>query len=110
MAKVKTERSAKKCRPALNPDAREKQLISRAMDLAEQQLIDGTASSQIIAHFLKRGSMKEQLEMERLREENRLLKAKTEAIESGKDIKELYENAIKAMQMYSGHGEDNEEY
>jgi hypothetical protein len=91
-------------RPALNPETREGQLISLAVDLAEQHLRDGTASSQVITHYLKLGSTKERLEKEKLIEENKLLRAKTEAIESSKDMKKLYEEAIEAMRRYGGHG------
>lgn len=106
---------AKKIRPALTPEAREKQLIALAIDRAEEQLLDGTASSQVITHFLKLGSMKSNLEKEKLELENDLIKAKTEAIESQKRTEELYEEAIKAMKVYSGNGgaddyEDYEEY
>ena len=65
--------SNRKVRPALNPEARENQLIALAVDLVEQRLLDGTASSQETTHFLKLGSMKNQLEMEKLREENTAL-------------------------------------
>lgn len=110
MTKVKTSEPVKKIRPALTPEARENQMISLAVDLAEKQLQEGTASSQVITHYLKLGSMRERLEREKLEEENKLLRARTKAIEEGADIKELYENAIKAMQRYSGHGDDDEEY
>lgn len=97
-------------RPAMTPEAREKQIIADAMDLAEKQIREGTASSQVITHFLKLGSMREKLERERLIEENKLLKAKTQAIESERDNKQLYAEAIKAMRKYSGNGdvEDDE--
>lgn len=98
-----------KRRPALTPEAREKQIISDAMDLAEKQIREGTASSQVITHFLKLGSMREKLERERLEEENKLLRAKTEAIESEKDNKALYIKAIKAMRQYSGQGDMDED-
>lgn len=106
-AKVKSSSgSTRKMRPALTPEARELQMISLAVDLAEQQLRDGTASSQVITHYLKLGSSKEKLERERLEEENKLLRAKTEALKSQERIEEIYGNAIKAMQKYSGHGGD----
>lgn len=109
MAKVKTTGEIRKVRPALTPEARENQLISAAVDLAEKQLLEGTASSQVITHYLKLGSTRERLEREKLAEENKLLRAKTKAIEEAADMKELYENAIKAMQRYSGHGGDEDE-
>jgi hypothetical protein len=100
---------SRKMRPALSPEARENQLISLAVDLAEQQLRDGTASSQVISHFLKLGSTKEQLEREKLMEENKLLRAKTKAIEESKELKELYADALKAMRVYSGEGGPDDE-
>lgn len=99
----------RKIRPATNPEAREKQLIALAVDLVEQRLLDGTASSQETTHFLKLGSMKNRLEMEKLQEENRLLQAKTEAMQSAKRVEELYSEAISAMRRYSGNG-DSDEY
>lgn len=100
----------RKMRPALTPEARENQMIALAVDLVEQRLLDGTASSQETTHFLKLGSMKNRLEMEKLQEENRLLKARTEALQSAKRVEELYSEAIKAMRRYSGQGGDDDEY
>lgn len=103
---------AKRRRPSLTPEGREGQLIALAVDLAEQQLIEGTASSQVITHYLKLGSSKSNLEKEKLALENELTKAKTEAIQSQKRMEELYINAIKAMKEYSGNGgsDYDEEY
>lgn len=101
--------SSRRLRPALSPEARENQLISLAVDLAEKQLQEGTASSQVITHYLKLGSTRERLERERLAEENKLLRAKTEALESAKEIKALYEDAIKAFRNYNGQGDDDYE-
>ena len=111
MPKVKTTGSKDtqtKSRPALTPDAREKQMIALAVDVAEKQLREGTASSQVITHYLKLGSMREKLERERLEEENKLLRAKTKAIEDAADMKELYEEAIKSMQIYQGKGDPSD--
>ena len=113
MAKIKKANSAnstRKIRPALTPEARENQMIALAVDLVEQRLLDGTASSQETPLFLKLGSMKNRLEMEKLQEENRLLKARTEALQSAKRVEELYSEAIKAMRRYSGQGSDDDEY
>lgn len=99
-----------KLKPALTPDAREKQLISLAVDLAEQQLRDGTASSQVISHYLKLGSSKERTEQEIRELEKELIKAKTDALQSQKRMDELYADAIKAMKRYGGQGEPDEEY
>lgn len=99
---------AKKRRTAITPEARENQMISYAMDLAEQQILDGTASSQVITHFLKLGTEKERLEREKLKQENELLKAKTYAMESSEEMKQMYEEAIKAMRTYSGNGDPDD--
>lgn len=96
-------------RPALTPEARENQMISLAVDLAEQQLRDGTASSQVITHFLKLGSSKERIEKEILEKQKDLVTAKTESIRSQKRSEEVYLNAIEAFKRYSGHG-DSDEY
>lgn len=100
----------KKIRPALTPDSREQQLASLAMDLVEQRLLDGTASSQETTHFLKLVSSKARLEKEYLEKQNKLMTAKTEALESAKRVEELYGEAIKAMRRYSGHGDSDDEY
>jgi hypothetical protein len=90
-------------RPATTPEARENQLISLAVDLTEKQLLAGTASAQVISHYLKLGSSREKLEQERLMKENELLAAKAEAMASQKRIEELYSQAIAAMRAYGGH-------
>lgn len=89
-------------RPARTPEGRQQQMIGYAMDLAEQQLIEGTASSQVITHFLKLGSLKTQLELEKLRHENQLMEAKTKALESATNQEEIYKAAVEAMQRYTG--------
>lgn len=80
-----------------------------AVDLAEEQLRDGTASSQVIVHFLKLASSREKLEQEKLRQENEMLKAKTKAYGDSEDMKRLMEEALNAMRSYSGGyaGENN---
>lgn len=108
MAKTKANNSPKRMRPALTPEARENQLISLAVDLAEEQLRDKTASSQVITHFLKLGTTKAELEKEKLAKENELLRAKTESIESQKRIEELYAEALNAMRRYNGQGDPDE--
>lgn len=89
-------------RPATTPEGRENQLIALAVDLAEKQLVEGTASSQVISHYLKMGSMREQLEQQRLQRENELLTAKVEAMASTKRIEGLYQEALNAMRTYAG--------
>ena len=108
MQKVKSTGTAKRTRPALTPEARENQLIAMAVDLAEKQLLEGTASSQVITHYLKLGSSRDRLEREKLQEENKLLRAKTEQIESMKNMEAKYIEAIEAMKRYSGNGDTND--
>ena len=99
----------KRIRPATTPEARENQLISLAVDLAEKQLLEGTASSQVITHYLKLGSTKERIEREILEKQKDLIVAKTENLQSAKRIEELYTNAINAMKNYSGQNNNNED-
>lgn len=112
MAKViTTSGSTQNGRPALTPEARENQMIALAVDLAEQQLRDGTASSQVITHYLKLGSTKEKIEKEILEKQKELITAKTEQLKSQKRIEELYTDAIAAMRRYSGNaGNSNQDY
>lgn len=89
-------------RRATTPEGRENQLVSDAIDLAEQQIRAGTASSQVITHFLKLGSTRERLEQQRLEHENELTRVKIEALESQKRVEELYAEALMAMRSYAG--------
>ena len=104
---AKTKRAT---RPALTPEAREQQMIAKAINLAERQLDEGTASSQVITHFLKLGTEKARLERQKLEHETELLKAKTQSIQADKNAAETYEKAIKAMALYSGNGDRYEDY
>lgn len=96
-------------RPATNPEDRENQMIALATEAAEKQLIEGTASSQIIVHYLRLGTQKAKAEVEKLKHEVELLKAKTDAIESDQHRDELYQRAIDALSSYGGAGDDEEE-
>lgn len=87
---------------AKTPEAREHQMINLAFDLAELQLREGTASSPVIVHYLKLGTQRNELELEKVRRENLLLEKKVEQIESGARIEELYSEAIVAMREYRG--------
>ena len=113
MAKAKTTSSKepkRRIRPATTPEARENQMISLAEDLAEKQLLEGTASSQVITHYLKLGTMKARLELEREKKEIELITAKTENLQSAKHIEELYMEALNAMRSYGGmSGESDDE-
>lgn len=101
-----SKKTVRKLAPAGTPEARENQLISLAVDLAEKKLLDGTASSQILVHYLKLGSTKMELEKEKIRKENLLLEAKATAIESSRKTEELFQKAIEAMREYGGARND----
>lgn len=88
--------------PATTLEGRENQMVALAVDLAEKQLREGTASAQVISHYLKLGSTREQLEQDRLAQENELLKARVDAMASAKRVEELYAQALDAMRNYAG--------
>lgn len=103
-------RTMSRTRPALSPEARENQMIAAAVDLAEKQLREGTASSQVITHFLKLGSSKEKLEREKLKQENELIRAKVESLQSAQRSEEIYMKALQAMRSYSGQDDKDLDY
>lgn len=105
MEKAKT---TKKVRPALTPEAEEVQMTALAMKLAKEQLLNGTASSQVITHFLKLGTERARLEKEKIIKENKLLDVKASAIENSQREDELFEKAIAAMKQYTGTGDSND--
>lgn len=112
MPKVKPTNTGniRKPRPALSPEARENQLIALAVDLVEQRLIDGTASSQETTHFLKLATQKARYEKELMEKQIELMTAKTEQIRSEQHKEELYEEVINALRKYNGQGDSDEEY
>jgi len=97
-----TDKSVQSGLKYLTPEGQENRMIALAQNLAEQQLMDGTASSQVITHYLKLGTEKAKLEREMLEKQVELTVAKTKAIESTEKIEQLYSNAIRAMREYSG--------
>ena len=97
-------------RPPTSLEAQENLMISLAVQCAEKQLRDGTASSQVITHYLKLGSTKEKLEKEILEKQKELMDAKTRSINSNGEAKELYEKALTAFRRYSGAGGDEDEF
>lgn len=100
--KTDSEKSRPRRPPATTPEARENQLIAKAVDLAERQLSDGTASAQVISHYLKLGSSREKLEQELLNETIALKTAQRENMASAARVEELYGAAIAAMRSYAG--------
>lgn len=113
MAKVKAASSSTvpvKMRPALTPEAEENEMISLAVNLVRQRLIDGTATSQETTHYLKQATAKSRYELELLKAQTAMTIAKKEALESQKRSEAKFEEAIKVFKMYSGHGGDDENY
>lgn len=111
MAKVKVTSSSgnhNPMRPALTPESQENQMIALAMNLVQQRLLDGTASSQETTHFLKLATVKYQLEKEKLMKENRLIDAKVESLDADRKHTETYEAAIVAITRYKGLGESDD--
>ena len=95
--------------PATTREGRENQLVAAAVDLAEKQLREGTASAQVITHYLKLGSTREQLEQERLANENKLVQAKVQQITDQGKVEEMYQKALRAMRTYAGYDDADEE-
>lgn len=113
MAKVKAARSSgasPKMRPALTPEAEENEMISLAVNLVRQRLIDGTASSQETTHYLKQATAKSRYELELIKAQTAMAVAKKEALQSQKRSDEMYSKAIQAFRTYSGHGSEEEIY
>lgn len=94
--------------PARTPEGRESQIAALAYDAVEERIRNGKATSQELVYFLKLGSSREQMEQERLRQENEMLRAKTERLQSDKRVEELYANALKAMKFYDGYDDEDE--
>lgn len=103
-----TKSPSKRRAPALTPEARENQLIALAVDCVEERMRNGTASAQEYIHFLRLASVKEQLELEKLKRENELLAAKKESLESARRLEDAYTKAIEAMKSYTGAQSDDE--
>lgn len=108
-ASPKTAKIRRRQAPGRSIESRENQLINLAVSLAERQIKEGTASSQVLTHFLKLGSTNELLERQKLEKENQLLEAKTRALQSAQRVEELYAKALSAMRAYSGQVEESEE-
>lgn len=109
MKKITNDKEKPVLRPAFTVEERENRLIALAMDRAEERLKDGTASNQMICHFLKLGSSRERLDQQNIAEEISLKKAKRDALNSAKEIEVLYTDAMRAMQRYHGQMDDEED-
>lgn len=106
MSRVKSSSDRPRTAPASTIEARENQMVSLAVDLAEKQLREGTASAQVIVHYLKLGTTRERLEKEKLSQEVKLASAKTQNLESQQRDDHFYEKVLEAMKVYSGNAED----
>lgn len=106
-ANISPSKQPRKVRPATTDEAREQQMIAMAINEAERRIMDGTASSQIICHYLKLGSTREKQELKLKEKELELMEAKTAAIKAEQTNAEMYENAIAAMIQYSGHQDED---
>ena len=102
----KTTSKVHEMMPPLTPEGQENRNISLAMDLAEQQMRDGTASSAVIVHFLKLGTEKSKLEREKLIHENELLRVRANAIEASSYSDELTNKVLEALKKYGGDFDD----
>lgn len=91
---------------ARTPEAREAQLAALAYDLAEKQFLEGTASSQVIVHFLRVGSTREKQELEKLKQDTILTEAKVKDLANVEEMKQLYTDAMNAMKGYAGHTQE----
>lgn len=102
--------SQKPLRPPVSLEAQENLMISLAVQCAEKQLRDGTASSQVITHYLKLGSSKDRIEKEILEKQKELIEAKTKTLNSNNEAKELYNQALVAFRKYSGANDGDDEF
>lgn len=98
---TKQKSTTRTSKPAQTPESRELQLANLAVNLAEQQLIDGTASSAVITHYLKVASRREVLEREILTKQSQLIEAKAQNMNRDREVEELAKAAIEAMKSYS---------
>lgn len=104
----KKTKTTKKRPPAMTPEAKENEMISLAINLAEKKLRDGTAPTQVIVHYLKLATEREQMELDMLEKKTQLIGAQIESLETSRHVEELYSNAIKAMRLYSGTQDESD--
>lgn len=106
---VDDKQAVKRLPRARTPEAREAQLVALSYDLAEKQLIEGTVSSQVLSHFLKIGSTREKIELQKVKQETLLVEAKVKDLANVEEMKTLYIEAMDAMRGYAGHEAGNDE-
>lgn len=108
MAETKSKKKRSSIIPAKTPEGREAQLINLAMNQAQKQLEEGTATSQVLTYLLKLGTSLAKLEKAKLEAEVELAKAKVSSIESQQHTEQVYQEALAAFRSYTG--EEYEEY
>lgn len=101
------EASQKRRAPATTPEQRNNQLIAMSYDAAEELIASGKATSQLLTHFLKQGTARDELERQKLELESQLLQARTASLAASEDVRELYREAIQAMTEYKGTSADD---
>lgn len=99
---MKETKTGRQQAPARTVEGREQQMMALAMDLAERKLRDGTASNQLICHFLKQATVQAELEKEKIKAEVELRKAQVKSIHDQKNMEEAYNKAIEALKTYQG--------
>ena len=109
MPKASEDKKKRQSSPSMSPEAVENRLINKAYKAVEKRIDSGEATAMELVHFIKEGSLRKQYELEKLKKENELLRAKTEAISAQKEVKELYAEAITAFRRYSGMPVEDEE-
>ena len=109
MPKATDTKKKSSSRAAMSPEAYENHLINISYKAVEKRIESGEATAAELVHFLRQGSLREQLELEKLRKENELLKTKADSIKSQEEIKALYADAIGAFRKYSGQPATDEE-
>ena len=107
---MESPRTPRRLRPGLSPEADENQLISLSIDAAKKMLVEGTAPTSIVLHYLKLATTRERMEREMMATQKELMEAKKQALESQAKVEQLYADAMKAMQRYSGYGDPDESH
>ena len=107
---AESPKAPERLRPSLSREADENQCISLSIDAAKKMLTEGTAPTSVILHFLKLATTREELERETMRLNQELMVAKKEVLESQARTEQLFAEAMKAMQKYSGNEPEEESY
>lgn len=95
--------------PAKSPEARENQMIAKAVKEVERRLDDGSISSQLLTVLLKLATTKYQLELEKLRSDIDLQHSKVQEIEDKSTSSDKYAAALAAFKSYKGDSEDEDD-